>query len=370
MFSNHLLPIEENENCQNKLTPREMPKDLCLLAEMFGGMDKLWNTKKRGPLPPGCNLFSLASGKLSSPLPASASRRTPREVLLCHGVVESRVTKKLFAYADRDVLVPGLSIEHIAKRLLYSFFQAWSVSFDPPSGSEEELDYLKEDTVHSFDGIGIGTTAQFFPVSFAEENGRDIDKDEKSRLMEVILEFFGPVPANHLRFYHGTDSQVATDIVLEGVDCRSFEALSDFGPGFYCTKNINVAFEYGMKQGISMEREGRRGAIMAFDVPSETYEACSKFEFTDDTHWKLIVSGLRGVARKRKLALNALGRNTAVIIGKFSNARYDNTTDPQPSGNELQYAFCQDHGNLLLRDRAKVKVAVFDVGGVDEDGDY
>lgn len=171
--------------------------------------------------------------------------------------------------------------------------------------------------------------------------------------------------------YHGTRTASAKAICLDGIDQTLLEATNDFGPGFYCTENIQTAFDCGEMP--KYEGDGK-GIIMIFDTPSATctYERLHVLEAAGE-QWKNMVRYFRHGVRRGGQRARPIDDTVDVVVGLVSDPKME-YQNPQSSGDDLQYAFRKDWGNTLLEDKTKVKAAVFDIprgptGSADEDSD-
>jgi hypothetical protein len=255
--------------------------------------------------------------------------------------------------------LPGLSVINVAMKMVSRL--AVSRNDHPPTHSYalENLTAERPDMT-----IGGKVSARYFPGLGMDQGEEDdgsyrLNEEERARQVGVIQAWFGAVPDGHMRFFHGTNSDAAESMVEEGVLESEFEHGTDFGPGFYCSKSFLNAWDYG-ENTIFSDEEGLKGGIIAFDVPTRTCEHLEESVLDGDA-WKRFVRECR--SKRRNPTSSA-----KVLVGRLSDPS-KGYVDPQPSGDDLQYVFLKDCGNMLLEDQTKVKVAIFDVGEDDESDD-
>jgi hypothetical protein len=352
------------ENMGSKKANKPYPWHPCdvKINAMFGGT--LW-PKGQGPVP-GYSIFGQAMNRLSKPYPGR-DVMSPRDFLVSLRVEETKATKFLFQYADRPSLLPGLPVQTLAKIMVQKMAS--------PSDSSEFLDDMTSgNPTYAFQN---GTRARYYETNFDIQNNKydEISNEEKAVLIGAFAAQFGPVPENHVRFYHGTDTTSVESIVQDGMRLRHTDA--EFGPGFYCSRDIDVAFENAAVLGRCCEREGSRGGIMAFDVDASQgseYDRLEKFEFSDAQgnmeQWKrpVKVFALKYGGLSPLLQAVRPYQDAAIVIGPMPDL--EAFPRVQPLLNSVQYVFMNDHGNILLKVPSKVKVAVFDVEMVETAGDY
>jgi hypothetical protein len=136
----------------------------------------------------------------------------------------------------------------------------------------------------------------------------------------------------------------------------TFDYESEFGPAFYCTESLHLAIFYSI---YSMKFNNSRGAVMAFDVPQEEFDELVALRVEGPT-WKTMVSLCQTGKAQKAFADHELVRVVVVCISHDP----DDARDPEKlclyADQRAQFVFRGKSAKVLLADRAKVRVAVFD----------
>jgi len=238
------------------------------IIEAFG--HKLWDPLQR-PLPGTTTLWAAHKRLSNRNLPRE--HLSPTDLLKFLGVVEIPLTARLFQIveaAERDKL-PGVSIVSLAKK--------WFAHLAIPAQKLSDIDSL--DSQNPTMEIG-GAKVFFLPhdAPSSDDEGDDEEEkqgDEKDPSFQDKVEktVTSGIPPGHRRFFHGTDSTGAHNILNEGIRKARFEKYSDFGPAFYATENCNLALMFSIYAAAS---GSGRCAILSFDVPETAYNELQCFQ--------------------------------------------------------------------------------------------
>jgi len=213
-----------------------------------------------GPLP-GTTALWAAHKRLSNET-TPREHLSPTDLLKSLGVVEIPSTVRLFQIAEgaaRDK-VPGVSTVSLAKK--------WFAHVAIPSETLADFDLSSDNPTTVVQGASVRFVGHDDPSSGEEGDDEEEEKqgDAKDssfeRKVETILT--SGIPPGHRRFFHGTDSVAAHNILHDGIRPARFVNDSDFGPAFYATENCNLAFMFSIHAAAS---NSGRAAILSFDVP-------------------------------------------------------------------------------------------------------
>ena len=315
-------------------------KESELVQEAFG--NRLWHPRKHGP--PGLSCVSAARKRLSVPAPQSMP---PEERLEYWGIKKCKQTEALFRNV-KSHRTPGVSTSSMAKRWISNLGGTNTLS------SIDALD--DNNTEKSIEGASF----RFFPRSVGFSHGGSEECDDEQNEQELrqietqIESWLSPddVAEGFVRFFHGTASSSAFTIVKHGIIEGKLAYASDFGPAFYCAESLHLAMLYSIS---SMEFNDSRGAVMAFDVPQEECDKLVALRVQGPT-WKTMVSLCQTGKAHEAFADHEL---VNVVVGCVSHDPDDVHLGPL-NDKRIQFAFRGDSSKILLADRAKVRVAVFD----------
>eukprot|EP00978_Attheya_sp_CCMP212_P009910 scaffold23644_cov53-Attheya_sp.AAC.2 len=97
-----------------------------------------------------------------------------------------------------------------------------------------------------------------------------------------------PIPDGHTRFFHGTSTSSMNSLLEGGIDTGEFQAVGDFGAGFYCADNVRTAFRFAMWSALANCREltaleARYSAsLIYFDVDNDHLAKLNQVELEGD----------------------------------------------------------------------------------------
>jgi hypothetical protein len=181
---------------------------------------------------------------------------------------------------------------------------------------------------------------------------RDIDEWLSSR----------PLPEGHVRFFHGTSTKAMNNIPEYNIDQVNFHKIGDFGPAFYCADTVRTALRFAIMSALE-EGYGRRSAsLVYFDVTNEDLDELTQTELEGDEWTEFTGHCLR---EKYQIAYAGERSDLQLVKGKLVRKSHEVEHEGVPpeefEDNRKQYAFRKDAGNLLIANRGKMGVALFDV---------
>ena len=334
------------------------------IDEAFG--HKLW-VPFEGPLPGTTSLWA-AHKRLSNRSLPQDHHLSPTELLKFLGVVEIPSTARLFQIVEgaaRDKL-PGVSTVSLAKK--------WFAHLAIPAEKLSDFDGLNdENPTMEVRGASVRLLSHDAPSFGGGGGGGGGDEegekqgDDKGNSFEDEVEKYltSGVPRGHRRFFHGTDSVAAHNILTEGIRAIRFANNSDFGPAFCTTENCNLAFMFSIYEAAA---GSGRAAVLSFDVPEATYNnlKCWQVNYPE---WTNVVSLCHmGDSDKALVGNESIG----VVVGDMSH-RIGGSSDETPvrpfKGSDessddfdiVQHAFRGSSGQILTADMAKVGALLFDI---------
>ena len=171
-----------------------------------------------------------------------------------------------------------------------------------------------------------------------------------------------PVPEGYKRFFHGTSTHAMNSIVKHGIKVSRFQRIGDFGSGFYCADKVRTALRFATLTALTTGKGRQSSSLIYFDVDDDDLSQLNKMHVGGDewTEWT-------GECLKDQEDTVYKGERDGLqlIIGKLVRNPHEVELDGEPSeafeDSRLQYCFRKETGNLLLKDKTKMGVALFDV---------
>lgn len=312
-----------------------------IIEEAFGGERELWPLRRRLP---GVSCYQMALKRLSRPVPVGSN---PSECLGHWGFKRNKGTLDLFWLTDNYE-------EYFEGRIIpVNVATKWILNVCGRNAARkvagEEL--TGTDRKGKFQGVSL----QFFPVE--ESSPAGIVQDIEKWLSSL------PVPEGHSRFFHGTSTQFMNNIIQYRIDPTRFQRVGDFGSGFYCADMVRTAFRFAMLTALEHGFGRQSASLMYFDVENNDLEQLKQIQLEGEpwTEW----TG-KCLKNKEETVYHGEGRSgLQLVIGSLVHnphqVELEGATAETFEDNRKQYSFRKEAGNLLLKDRNKMGVALFDV---------
>jgi hypothetical protein len=328
------------------------------ILEAFGGKRKLWPLN--GSWWPEFTPCQVAMKRVSAETPNGLSLP---ECLHFWGIEENDATRDLFAVAVRyESFFEGRIVPvSLAKKWIMNALAEGQGA--PRTVSGEELD--KTNSTGAFQGVAL----QYFAVE--ETSPGDFFLNQEQAFCNRIAQDIGdwlqaqPIPEGHSRLFHGTSTASMNDIVQMGIDTDNFERVGDFGPAFHCSDQMPTALKFAIFSAIIVSCEGSRrsASLMYFDVPNNDMNNLHKYDIQNEAEWGAFTKNCIGGKWKVAFAdRNDVGLVTGKLVHNAGLVSCDDEVEPVAyEDGRMQYAFRKQTGDMLLVDKSKMGVALFDI---------
>jgi hypothetical protein len=268
-------PSEEQHYADGRVATANVTTKKQLVIEEAFGNNKLWHDPLRGGPPGGVSSVGGARKRIQFPLPKTDQPLSPKEKLLHWGFVENHLrTKTLFhAGAERGGVSGNPTASFACKRI-----RLVGITKSVVNGTNGIRDGLDASTPSRTSSQGC--EVRYFPRANnfkSAKNQHDAPGEEEQNERKIcrveadIADWFSKVPEGYMRFLHGTNGAAALSVMSDGIQERYFERESDFGPAFYCVEDMHMAMLYVVVVCAAVPAPTVRGAIMAFDIPQDTF---------------------------------------------------------------------------------------------------
>jgi hypothetical protein len=327
------------------------------------------------------NHRSMAMLRVSKLPPPDLS---PSECLEFFGIEKNDATRGLFCLVQnhtrifRGRVLPSV----IAKKWVDNVFASSGVEQKQVAAGEE----LDND---NREGEFLGASLQYFPVKEQDPNDQPGDFYVNNHLgfsrqmANVVNQWLlnREVPDGHTRLLHGTKLASMVNILSKGINTSKFQTIGDFGPGFYCTDNVPTSVRSALSSALFVddddaaavlsaidrgERYGpSRAAIICVDVPKEdlrglrTSNLDGQQEWEDFTQLCLKEDPTEPGEGCFWQAFVGEHQDAQLVVGKLMHSPHE--MEKSFEDGCKRFAFTDKVGNVLLKDKTKMAVALFDV---------
>jgi hypothetical protein len=300
---------------------------------------------------------------------------SPPDCLRCWGLEKNAATRELFYLAENyERLFEGrIIVGTLAKKWIANVFKRGAARKVAVAG--EELNQ------GNCEGQFRGASLRYFPVA-QEDNPGDLivnnGPEFVTRIEHDINQWLSsrPLPEGHTRFFHGTSASSMTSILQSGMRPTRFQDIGDFGPAFYCADNVRTSIRFAIATALyevplALEAlQGRYGPMRAsliyFDVKKDDLANLEQLDLDDGDEWTTFTGQCLALAEDGE-DITYSGERVALqlVMGKLVHnpheVEHDEATSEAFGDARRQYAFREKAGDLLLGDKEKVGVALFDV---------
>jgi hypothetical protein len=288
---------------------------------------------------------------------------SPLDCLRFWGFEENKVTRGLFYLTKNyERLFEGRIIAvTLAKKWIMNVFKSGARKV---AGGE-----LNENNRM---GEVQGVSLQYFPV--VETNPGDMFVNNELAFCNLIVRDIDdwlssrPLPEGHIRLFHGTSTRSMNEILEHGIDPESSEKIGDFGAGFYCADTLRTALRFAILSAL-LEGFGRRSvSLIYFDVKNDDLGELNQIEVEGADWTEFTGQCLSGKKRDAYVGeRSALQLMKGKVVRNPHQVELDGLTPQAFEDQRKQYAFREKAGNLLLENKGKMGVALFDVYMLEEE---
>jgi hypothetical protein len=290
---------------------------------------------------------------------------SPSDCLRFWGLQENGVTRGLFHFAENyERLLDGRIITvTLAKQWITNVY----TSGGPNAAGEEFNQQNQTGTIEC-------VSPQYLPLIFVETDTSNLFQDDANE-----QEFCGrieqesdtwlssrPSPEDHISLWHGTSMQSMNRILRSGIDQTNFQEIGDFSPGFYCVDKVRASLRLAILSGLAAGAGPLRASLIYFDVKIDDLNKLNKIELAARDDWAEFTGHcLSGYKRQDEFSFagdrSALQLVKDKLVHNTHEVQVQGATAEEFEDGRMQYAFRGQAGGLLLEDKGKMGVALFDV---------
>jgi hypothetical protein len=346
-----------------------------IIFEAFGGESKFkWPFPAWKPYGAAFTTRRHASMRVSKKVPPDLS---PVDCLRFWGLKKNEATRGLFYLAEnyKRILEGRIFKSALGQKWVDSVYMCGVIR----KVAGEELNEGNRD------GEFQGASLRYIPVEegiidgiWNEDDG-DGQEAFVNHIGNAINEWLSsqPPPEGHTRFFHGTSALAMTSILGNGINFTKFQDVGDFGPGFYCADKVRTTLRFAnasafLGQPLTDTVMGAHGApyraaVIYFDVKDKDLDDLQKLDLNEGDEWSQFTK--RCIQESGHLDVYKVGserENLERVMGKLvrNPDRVEKDRDePEMFADErMQFVFRNHRAwNLLLVDKKKIGVALFDV---------